>query len=70
MAKRRVAVVFVHGLAKKPPPAKLAELWAWGQRRDNPMPNVCAAPNPGIALNTAGGPPSFFPPAPPAPPPV
>jgi hypothetical protein len=59
MSKRRVAVVFVHGLARKPPPAKLAEIWAWGLHRDNPMPTVFAAPNPGIALRTQGIPSSF-----------
>ena len=27
---RRYAVVFIHGLAKKPSPAKLEEIWRWG----------------------------------------
>lgn len=55
-AKRPTAVVFIHGLAKKPAPDKLQELWLWGLGRDNPMPSVFAAPNQGIDLNTLGVP--------------
>jgi hypothetical protein len=54
--KRRCAVVFIHGLAKKPPEEKLLELWHWGISRDNPRPDVFAAPNPGINLGTKGVP--------------
>ena len=53
-AKRPYAAVFVHGLAKKPPPEKLTEIWLWGLNRDNPMPNVFAPPNAGVDLSTHG----------------
>ena len=43
-AKRPAAAIFVHGLAKKPPPEKLQEIWLWGLGRDNPMPTVFAPP--------------------------
>ncbi|MBL8300463.1 MAG: hypothetical protein JNN30_19165 [Rhodanobacteraceae bacterium] len=56
MPKRRSAVVFVHGLAKKPPPDKLLELWLMGISRDNPRPDVFAPPNKGINLYTKGVP--------------
>ena len=45
-AKRAAAVVFIHGLAKKPPVDKLREIWLWGLTRDNPMPTVFLPPNP------------------------
>ena len=54
--KRRCAVVFIHGLAKKPPADKLLELWHWGISRDNPRPDVFAPPNQGINLGTKGVP--------------
>lgn len=54
-----VAVVFIHGLAKKPHPDKLTELWLWGLGRDNPQPDVFAPPNAGIALGTLGIPHHF-----------
>lgn len=54
MSKHRAAVVFVHGLSKKPSPSDLKKLWLWGLDRDNPMPTVFAAPNPGIRLATNG----------------
>jgi hypothetical protein len=57
--KRPVAAVFIHGLAKKPPPAKLQEIWLWGLGRDNPMPTVFAPPNAGIDLGTRGVPQLF-----------
>lgn len=57
--KRRSAVVFVHGLAKKPEPKKHREIWLWALKRDNPMPNVFPAPNEGIDLATEGVP-DFF----------
>jgi hypothetical protein len=52
--KRPVAAVFIHGLARKPPPEKLAEIWLWGLSRDNPMPSVFAPPNSGIDLSVRG----------------
>jgi hypothetical protein len=55
-AKRPYAAVFVHGLAKKPPPEKLTEIWLWGLSRDNPMPSVFAPPNAGVDLPTHGVP--------------
>jgi hypothetical protein len=54
--KRRCGVVFIHGLAKKPPADKLLELWHWGISRDNPRPDVFAPPNQGINLGTKGVP--------------
>jgi hypothetical protein len=53
---RKYAVVFVHGLAKKPPPEKLEEIWRWGLSRPDPQPDTFPAPNPGIDLNTQGVP--------------
>jgi hypothetical protein len=58
-AKRPVAAVFVHGLAKKPAPEKLKEIWLWGLARDNPMPAVFAPPNAGIDLSAGGVPQQF-----------
>ena len=49
-SKRRVAVVFIHGLAKKPHPDTLTGLWLTGLSRDNPRPDVFAPPNQGINL--------------------
>ena len=43
-----VGVVFIHGLAKKPSPEKLEEIWLDGLGRDNPRPDCFAAPNPGV----------------------
>jgi len=47
-SKAKNAVVFIHGLARKPAPDKLAELWLEGLGRDNPMPTVFLPPNAGI----------------------
>ncbi|AVX25257.1 PGAP1-like protein [Pseudomonas syringae pv. atrofaciens] len=55
-AKCPVAVVFIHGLARKPAPEQLFELWQWGLSRGNPMPSVFAPPNEGIDLATEGVP--------------
>jgi hypothetical protein len=55
-AKRPVAVLFIHGLARKPAPEKLLELWQWGLSRGNPMPSVFAPPNEGLDLATDGVP--------------
>ena len=49
--KARNAIVFIHGLARKPSPEKLEFLWLEGLARDNPRPNVFAAPNAGIQLD-------------------
>ncbi|CRI57075.1 PGAP1-like alpha/beta domain-containing protein [Pseudomonas sp. CCOS 191] len=55
---RDYAVVFVHGLAKKPSPDKLKEIWLWGlERTDTPPP--FDGNNPGIDLVTQGVPPFF-----------
>jgi hypothetical protein len=55
MAKKyKAAVVFVHGLAKKPPPEKLQEIWLWGLGRDGPKPEVFGVNNPGINLKDQG----------------
>jgi hypothetical protein len=58
-AKRPYAAVFVHGLARKPPPEKLKEIWLWGLGRDNPMPTVFAPPDKGINLSAKGVPQRF-----------
>lgn len=48
MSRSTPELVFVHGLAKKPPPDKLEELWLWGLDVDNPKPEVFGYDNPGI----------------------
>jgi hypothetical protein len=58
-AKRAVSVVFIHGLAKKPAPEKLQEIWLWGLSRGNPMPNVFPPPNQGLDLSAKGVPQRF-----------
>jgi hypothetical protein len=54
--KKRYAAVFVHGLAKKPAPPKLEEIWLWGLGRDDPNGDVFSNPNPGIDLTVEGVP--------------
>jgi hypothetical protein len=55
MAKKfKAAVVFVHGLAKKPPPQKLQEIWLWALGRGGPKPEVFGVNNPGISLEDQG----------------
>lgn len=55
---RKYAIVFVHGLAKKPSPEKLEEIWRWGlERADTPPP--FDGGNPGIDLDTLGVPSLF-----------
>ncbi len=58
-AKRTVAAVFVHGLARKPAREKLREIWLWALGRANPMPSVFDPPNHGIDLATRGVPQRF-----------
>ncbi len=58
-AKRPFAIVFIHGLARKPPPDKLREIWLWGLARENPMPSVFAPPNKGVDLNSMSIPQRF-----------
>ena len=53
-AKKRCAVVFIHGLAKKPPIEKLEEIWRWGLERADPKGDVFPNPNPGIDLRVEG----------------
>ena len=53
---RKYAVVFIHGLARKPPPAKLEEIWRWGLSRLDPNAAAFPNPNPGIDLNIEGVP--------------
>jgi hypothetical protein len=57
--KRPTAVVFIHGLAKKPSPAKLQEIWLQGLAHENRMPTAFPPPNPGIDLGTKGVPSRF-----------
>jgi pimeloyl-ACP methyl ester carboxylesterase len=59
MPQKPVAVVFVHGLARKPAPERLRDLWLEGLARGNPRPDVFAAPNEGLPLSTQGVPTSF-----------
>ncbi|WP_271009038.1 PGAP1-like alpha/beta domain-containing protein [Paucibacter sp. B51] len=60
MAKKyKAAVVFIHGLAKKPPPEKLREIWLWGLGRSGPKPEVFGVNNPGLNLQDQGVDPSF-----------
>jgi hypothetical protein len=54
--KRNAAVVFVHGLAKKPPAATLLKIWVEGIERNNPRPDVFKEPNKGVSLRTHGVP--------------
>jgi hypothetical protein len=56
---KRYAVVFVHGLAKKPPPDKHEEIWRWGLSRPDPNSDVFPNPNPGIDLHVEGVPAVF-----------
>jgi hypothetical protein len=56
---RKYAVIFVHGLAKKPPPAKLEEIWRWGLSRPDPNEEAFPNPNPGIDLDVEGVPALF-----------
>lgn len=56
---KRYAIVFVHGLAKKPSPEKLEEIWRWGLERNDPKDDVFPNPNPGIDLNEEGVPAIF-----------
>lgn len=53
MPKSATRVIFIHGLAKKPAPDKLVELWIWGLGRGNPRPDVFPAPNAGLDLANA-----------------
>jgi hypothetical protein len=56
---RKYAIIFVHGLAKKPPPAKLEEIWRWGLSRPDPNGEAFPNPNPGIDLDVEGVPALF-----------
>ncbi|MCC2970492.1 triacylglycerol lipase [Massilia sp. IC2-476] len=56
MAKSRAAVVFIHGLAKKPEKDELLKIWHWALLRDNPMPNVFGESNKGMNLDTEDAP--------------
>lgn len=57
--KRKAAVVFVHGLARKPAPDKLKELWLEALGRGNPRPDIFPPPNDGLDLNAKGVPQAF-----------
>ncbi|MDR2215008.1 MAG: hypothetical protein LBE59_04110 [Nevskiaceae bacterium] len=54
MPKKRAAVIFVHGLAKKPPPERLEQIWLEGLELDDPRPDVFKPPNPGVKLRAQG----------------
>ena len=49
--KKRCAVVFVHGLAKKPPLEKLDEIWRWGLKRDDPKRGRISVLGPPVKLS-------------------
>ena len=55
-AKKQYAIVFIHGLAKKPSPEKLEEIWRWGIERPDPNADAFPNPNPGINLSDEGVP--------------
>jgi len=56
-AKRATAAVFIHGLARKPPPIELIKIWQRGLSRGNPRPDVFPAPpNQHLDLQAAGVP--------------
>lgn len=52
MANSRPELIFIHGLAKKPEPEKLREIWLWGLDSDDPKPEVFGFNNPGLILET------------------
>lgn len=54
--KRSAAVVFVHGLARKPPEADLLAIWLQALAGDGPRPDVFPLPNPGLKLSALGYP--------------
>lgn len=56
---KKYAILFVHGLAKKPPQPKLEEIWRWGLSRPNPNDEAFPNPNPGIDLDVEGVPALF-----------
>lgn len=56
---KKYAIVFVHGLAKKPPLQKLEEIWRWGLGRPDPNNEAFSNPNPGIDLDVEGVPVHF-----------
>jgi hypothetical protein len=56
MPKLKASVIFIHGLAKKPPHEKLIELWLEGLGTGNPRPDVFPAPNEGINFYNEGVP--------------
>jgi hypothetical protein len=45
-AKKRHAIVFIHGLAKRPSPDKLEEIWRWGIERADPNADAFPQPEP------------------------
>jgi pimeloyl-ACP methyl ester carboxylesterase len=49
----RCAVIFIHGLAKKPAPDVLERLWVDALNRDDPKPEVFGYDNPGLGIHTA-----------------
>lgn len=48
---KKYAAVFVHGLARKPEPSRLEEIWRWGLARNDPNPSAFPGPNPGLDLD-------------------
>ena len=49
----RCAVIFIHGLAKKPAPDVLERLWVDALNRDDPKPEVFGYENLGLGIHTA-----------------
>ncbi len=50
MPKYRCHYIFLHGLAKKPPPDKLETIWLDSLAKDNPKPEVFGYSNPGLRV--------------------
>src|SRR4051812_5453656 len=42
-------LIFIHGLAKKPRPQKLEEIWLWALDQDNPKPEIFGNDNLGLS---------------------
>ena len=49
----RCAVIFIHGLSRKPAPDVLERLWVDALNRDDPRPEVFGYENPGLGIHTA-----------------
>ncbi len=55
MPKDPCHYIFLHGLAKKPPPVKLEAIWLDSLAKDNPKPEVFGYENPGLRVQDYAG---------------